>query len=170
MGDRERTTELKDGRLLGWAEWGDPKGSPVLYRLLLGVALAGSRRRPAQAARSFRSDLSDADRRVFDALSDEAKSMGWFLESGRQGARGPVHEYRLLGDWGFALEEVTAPVSVWQGDVDKLVPTEHAEDIVARAPGATMVRCPGEGHLAMMTHAEQLLATAAGMQSLSATR
>jgi hypothetical protein len=27
--------------------------------------------------------------------------MGWFLESGRQGARGPVQEYRALREWGF---------------------------------------------------------------------
>jgi pimeloyl-ACP methyl ester carboxylesterase len=88
-----------------------------------------------------------------------------FLESGRQGARGPVQEYRALEDWGFALEDVTAPVSVWQGDADKLVPTEHGEDVAARAPGATLVRWPGEGHLAMVTHAEELLRGAAGIQT-----
>jgi pimeloyl-ACP methyl ester carboxylesterase len=290
MGDRERTATLKDGRLLGWAEWGDQDGAPVLYfhgtpssrldpvlfpdaaaaagvrllsldrpgiglstfkpdrriadwpsdviefadavglgrfgvvgwsgggpyvlacaarladrltgaalvagvgpydrpgaveglnsidrvtqrlvrvvppvaRLLFGAILAVSRRRPEQAARSFRSDLSEPDRLVFDGLSEEARSMRWFLEAGRQGARGPVQEYRALDDWGFGLGEVTAPVSVWQGDADKLVPIDHGEDIAARAPGVTLRRCPGEGHLAMVTHAEEVLRHGAGQES-----
>jgi pimeloyl-ACP methyl ester carboxylesterase len=137
---------------------------PPGARLLLGVIFAGSRRSPDRARQGFRSDLSEEDRRVFDSLDDQAQLMCWFLESGRQGARGPVQDYRALSDWGFRLDEVTAPVQLWQGDVDRLVPMEHAQDIAARAPGVTLRRCPGEGHLAITTHAEEAFRTAAGVQ------
>jgi pimeloyl-ACP methyl ester carboxylesterase len=136
---------------------------PAAARLVLGVMFAVSRRSPAQARQAFRSDLSEEDRRVFDALDEEAQMMVWFLESGRQGARGPVQDYRALSEWGFRLDEVTTPVELWQGDVDRLVPMDHGEDIAARAPGVTLRRCPGEGHLAMSTHAEEVFRHAAGV-------
>jgi len=59
---------------------------------------------------------------------------------------------------------VTAPVELWQGDADALVPMAHAEDLAAVVPGATPRRCPGEGRLVMATHATELLATAAGQR------
>jgi pimeloyl-ACP methyl ester carboxylesterase len=60
------------------------------------------------------------------------------------------------------------PVSVWQGDADKLVAMAHAEDLVARAPGATLHPCPGEGHLAMVTHAAEIFREAAGRATTAA--
>jgi pimeloyl-ACP methyl ester carboxylesterase len=60
------------------------------------------------------------------------------------------------------------PVTLWQGDADQLVPLEHAEDLAARAPGATLRPCPGEGHLVMVSHAAEILAEAAAKASPSA--
>ena len=59
---------------------------------------------------------------------------------------------------------MTAPVELWQGDADVLVPMAHAEDLAAVLRGATLRRCPGEGDLVMATHATELLATAAGQR------
>ena len=59
---------------------------------------------------------------------------------------------------------MTAPVELWHGDADVLVPMAHTEDLAAVVPGATRRRCPGEGHLLMATHATELLATAAGQR------
>jgi pimeloyl-ACP methyl ester carboxylesterase len=136
--------------------------APPLARLVLGTVLRLSRAKPDQAFGGFRSEVSESDRQVIDALPPEAKQMGWFVESGRQSAKGPVHDYRALRDWGFQLEQVEMPVALWQGDADQLVPMHQAEDLAARAPGATLHPCSGEGHLAMVTHAEEILRAAAG--------
>jgi pimeloyl-ACP methyl ester carboxylesterase len=142
--------------------------APPIARLVLGTVLRLSRAKPDQALKSFRESVGDSDRRAIDAMPDEGRRMGWFIESGRQGARGPVHDYRALAEWGFDLGQVQTPVSVWQGDADQLVPMGHAEDLVARAPGATLHRCPGEGHLAMVTHAAEIFAEATGRASTPA--
>jgi pimeloyl-ACP methyl ester carboxylesterase len=134
--------------------------APPVARIVLGIVLKLSRAKPEQAFNSFRSEVSESDQQAIDALPAEAKRMGWFIESGRQGAKGPVHDYRALGDWGFRVEDVRAPVSVWQGDADQLVPMRQAEALVAAAPGARLRACPGEGHLIMVSHAGEILRAA----------
>lgn len=136
--------------------------APPLGRLAFGAIFKLSRRQPEQALKGFAGDLNESDRRVIEGLPEEAKSMRWFIESGRQGARGPVHDYGILGDWGFDLADVEIPVELWQGDEDASVPPAHAEALAAAAPGASVRRCPGEGHLVMVTHADELLRAAAG--------
>ena len=125
---------------------------------------AACRRSPERALEGFGNDVSAPDQAAIDALPDEVKAMGWFIEAGRKGGRGPTHDYRALGDWGFPLGDVTAPVELWHGDADVLVAMAHTEDLAAVVPGATRRRCPGEGHLLMATHATELLATAAGQR------
>jgi pimeloyl-ACP methyl ester carboxylesterase len=125
---------------------------------------ADCRRSPERALQGLSNDVSEPVQAAIDALPDEAKAIGWFIEAGCQGGRGPTHDYRALGDWAFPLGDVTAPVELWQGDADVLVPMAHAEDLAAVVPGATLRRCPGEGHLLMATHATELLATAAGQR------
>ena len=142
--------------------------APPVARLVLGLVLRHSRAKPDQALKSFRDSVGDSDRRAIDAMPDEGRRMGWFIESGRHGAKGPVQDYRALADWGFDLGQVRMPVSVWQGDADKLVAMAYAEDLVARAPGATLHRCPGEGHLAMVTHAAEIFTEASGKASAAA--
>jgi pimeloyl-ACP methyl ester carboxylesterase len=136
--------------------------APPLARFALAVVFRLSRFKPEQAFDSFRSEVSESDQQVIDALPPDAKRMGWFLEAGRQGAKGAVHDYRALGDWGFPLERVEMPVSLWQGDTDQLVPMRQAEELVAAAPGATLRPCPGEGHLVMVSHAAEILRAATG--------
>jgi pimeloyl-ACP methyl ester carboxylesterase len=136
--------------------------APPLDRLVFGAIFAASRRQPARALKSLASDLSEPDRQVLAGLPDEAKGMAWFTESGRQGARGPVQDYRALHDWGFQLGDVAMPVELWQGDADQMVPMDHAEDLTPAVPDATLHRCPGEGHFLMVSRAEEILRTAAG--------
>jgi pimeloyl-ACP methyl ester carboxylesterase len=167
MGPLDRPGAVKELSGLDGTTYRLARIAPPAARVLYAALLALCRRSPDQARQSFRSDLPDQERRVFDTLSDEAKGMGWFIEGGRAGARGPVQDYRALADWGFGLEEVTAPVALWHGDADKLVPIAQAEDVAGRAPGVTLDRCPGEGHLVMVTHAEELLRRAAGLQPAS---
>lgn len=48
--------------------------------------------------------------------------------------------------WGFELESITGPVSIWYGEDDGFVPRSHTEWLVANVPGAVGHILPGEGH------------------------
>lgn len=51
--------------------------------------------------------------------------------------------------WGFALADVQAPVSLWQGTDDLMVPFAHGEWLSANVPGVIAHLLPGEGHLSV---------------------
>jgi pimeloyl-ACP methyl ester carboxylesterase len=53
--------------------------------------------------------------------------------------------------WGFALEDVTqTPVSVWQGEQDRMVPFAHGIYLADRLPGARRHLYDDEGHLSLI--------------------
>jgi pimeloyl-ACP methyl ester carboxylesterase len=64
-------------------------------------------------------------------------------------------------DWGFSLgwessspvAERAAPVAVWQGDQDRMVPFAHGQWLAANIHGARAHLMPGDGHLSMTVSA-----------------
>jgi pimeloyl-ACP methyl ester carboxylesterase len=62
-------------------------------------------------------------------------------------------------DWGFGLEDITVPVHLWHGDLDRNIPIAHAELQASLIPNATLHRCPGEGHSLYVDHMREILET-----------
>ncbi len=58
----------------------------------------------------------------------------------------------FTADWGFTMADVgaSAPVAVWQGDQDMMVPYSHGQWLAAHIPGARAHLLPGEGHLTLV--------------------
>jgi pimeloyl-ACP methyl ester carboxylesterase len=59
--------------------------------------------------------------------------------------------------WGFAVSEITVPVSVWQGRQDRFVPFAHGEWLAAEIPRAEAHLLDDDGHLSLITRADEIL-------------
>jgi pimeloyl-ACP methyl ester carboxylesterase len=56
----------------------------------------------------------------------------------------------FASDWGFSLDLVRVPLSIWQGDQDAMVPFGHGEWLTKAIPAARAHLLPGEGHLTLV--------------------
>lgn len=56
-----------------------------------------------------------------------------------------------VAPWGFALDDITVPVSIWQGTLDQTVMPSHANWLAARIPGAELHFLDGADHLTVMS-------------------
>ncbi|HXR14502.1 MAG TPA: alpha/beta hydrolase [Solirubrobacteraceae bacterium] len=56
----------------------------------------------------------------------------------------------FMRDWGFALERIERPVTVWQGSEDRFVPFAHGHWLAAHVAGARARLLDGEGHLSIL--------------------
>jgi pimeloyl-ACP methyl ester carboxylesterase len=55
----------------------------------------------------------------------------------------------LLGVWGFDLDAIATPVTIWQGREDRFVPPAHGEWLAANVAGARAHLLDGHGHLSL---------------------
>ncbi|WP_375476624.1 alpha/beta fold hydrolase [uncultured Jatrophihabitans sp.] len=73
-----------------------------------------------------------------------------FREAVRLGVDGWVDDdLAFARDWGFELSAVHAPVSLWQGADDRMVPYAHGSFLVDRLPNVRAHLLPGEGHVSI---------------------
>jgi pimeloyl-ACP methyl ester carboxylesterase len=172
LGDRVTSTAVVAGmgQMGVWAEANDFAKTdrrllvmavrrPWLARFLLASSAFFARLWPQSAMRSFAKELSESDRAVLDAQeAPPAEIMRLFTRAFQNGAQGVVDDYRVIAEpWGVAFGHA-GPLTIFQGDADTMVPRRHAEALAERLPDATVVIWPGEGHLAPITHVEEILA------------
>ena len=95
------------------------------------------------------------------SAADKAALTGEFADyqaaSFRAAVAGGVAGWRdddlaFVTDWGFTMADVGAgaPVAVWQGDQDMMVPWSHGHWLATHIPGARAHLLPGEGHLTLV--------------------
>ncbi len=94
--------------------------------------------------------LSDAD-----VAAGSGEFGAYLAASFRAGLSGGIAGWRdddlaFIRDWGFALAVPggAAPVSVWQGDQDNMVPLAHGQWLARHVPAARFHLLAGAGHLA----------------------
>ncbi|MGC8474424.1 MAG: alpha/beta fold hydrolase [Candidatus Dormibacteria bacterium] len=112
-------------------------------------AMAGAFRGagPGQLAQEMATILSPVDAAAMDT------SFGQFLvastaEGLRRGGAGSADDdLAFLAPWGFDVSSITAPVQVWQGEQDLMVPAAHGAWLAAHIPGAEAHLEPPLGHL-----------------------
>jgi pimeloyl-ACP methyl ester carboxylesterase len=132
-----------DRQLIGLA-----RRAPALAGLGLRMARRVAERKPERMHEQFEDELSAPDKAVYANPDTREVVRTMFIESMRQGPRAIVQDYSLYGrPWGFELERITAPVLIWHGDQDEIVPVRHSETIAAAVPTAELSLRKGEGHL-----------------------
>jgi pimeloyl-ACP methyl ester carboxylesterase len=129
-------------------------GEQELTGVLEAVAAALSDVTAAEVAESLGGLLSAAD---VAALTGEfaghlAASLRASVSAGIAGWRDD--DLAFARDWGFRLDDlgVLAPVSVWQGDPDMMVPVSHGRWLASRITGAAVHLLPGDGHLTLIAN------------------
>jgi pimeloyl-ACP methyl ester carboxylesterase len=104
---------------------------------------------PEGIIESLRSLLPDIDRAV---LTDEfGDDMAAGIREGlRVGTDGWFDDdMAFVRSWGFGLDEVRVPTSLWQGDLDLMVPVTHGEWLAAHVSAVSAHLLAGEGHLSI---------------------
>jgi pimeloyl-ACP methyl ester carboxylesterase/Flp pilus assembly protein TadD len=131
---------------------------------LQDLAAWGARRFPAQ---QFATDQK------FYARVDRAKMENGMLtppflerrtEPHRRGGAGTARDAQLtIRPWEFRLEDIRVETFVWHGELDTLAPLAMGRYLANAIPHCHAPFFPGEGHLVMRTHAQEILrALAAG--------
>ena len=76
----------------------------------------------------------------------------------------------FVGHWGFEPAEIDAPIAVWQGDQDLMVPPSHGRWLADQLPRVRRHLHPGEGHLSLAVGAlDRIVADLAGIGGVSRT-
>lgn len=131
---------------------------PAMARQVMAASAWVAKRAPKMAMKSFEKQMAPADRAVLSTFSEPTEAIAVFTRAIQNGAHGVVADYAALAKpWGCDMSAIVAPVKVWQGTDDRLVPLFHAEQLVARLPGATLQTWDGEGHLAPIAHVGEIL-------------
>jgi pimeloyl-ACP methyl ester carboxylesterase len=101
-------------------------------------------------AAAFGGLVSDVDKAALtgEYAADLAAQLRAAVRNGIAGWRDD--DLAFAADWGFSLDKIEAPVAVWQGDQDRMVPYAHGQWLAARLPGARVHLMPGEGHLSLV--------------------
>lgn len=87
-----------------------------------------------------------------DVLTDEmaqwfAEELRWAVSAGVDGWLDDDIAFTI--DWGFRLDEVTKPITLWQGSEDLMVPFAHGVWLAARLPDVEAHLVDGHGHLSI---------------------
>ncbi|MBZ5733902.1 alpha/beta hydrolase [Nocardioides sp. TRM66260-LWL] len=101
--------------------------------------------------------LPDVDRAF---LTDEAaeENAATFRHALLRGVEGWLHDdLAFVAPWGFEPEDVRAPVAIWQGRQDRMVPLAHAELLARRVPGAEVHLSDVDGHLSLLARLPEIL-------------
>ena len=129
----------------------------VAARMLLrGMALS-ARRLPERSAQAAARTLDD--RSAAAVLADPVAWSAGQAE-GLSDVAGVLDDYRVMATpWAIDLERIAAPVRLWQGSADTLVPAPWVVRLAEALPHAQVSALEGEGHVLAPARYEEILAS-----------
>jgi pimeloyl-ACP methyl ester carboxylesterase len=145
----ENATDAALARLCRW--------SPPLACATMRLAGELAARAPRLWLRLGSGELSPRDLEVIER--DGLEGFAAAIAEGVRCPGGAVDDYLAYdAPWGFGYEEIRVPVSVWQGDEDRLLPISWSEEAARRIGGARLRLVLGCGHLVARDHWAEIFA------------
>ena len=134
--------------------------APVALRIMAAGTRVLARRAPRVLLRAALRGQTPAEAAAVRALG------GWFptiLGEGAAQGQGMVDEYQAaVAPWGFAPEDLSGTIGIYQGSADTLVPEAWGRMLADRLPRASLTLYPGEGHFIALTRRGEVLRWLAG--------
>jgi pimeloyl-ACP methyl ester carboxylesterase len=126
-------------------------------------------------ARSLRGNPDVALRRLFHGLPEadvvalkepgvRQDFLDTLREAFRSGTAGVALDFALgMKPWGFETADISAPVHLWHGEDDTIVPVGMGHRLAQSIPGCTATFLPAEGHFSLLpNHATEILRAVCG--------
>jgi pimeloyl-ACP methyl ester carboxylesterase len=128
-----------------------------LARLLREFAAAMRDIEGEDVAASLGGLVDDVDRAALTGVFAEtmARMLRRALSTGTDGWFDD--DLAFVKPWGFDLDAIRVPVSVWQGAHDMMVPFAHGQWLAAHVPGAQVHLYDDEGHLSLVQQLPRIL-------------
>jgi pimeloyl-ACP methyl ester carboxylesterase len=131
---------------------------PPLTRLAMWSMARQMRRDPERTLDAVAEAMSSTDAELAARPEVRRVLAADVAEAFRQGSRGAAFDVVLLGrPWGFRLDEITARVFLWQGELDVLVPPAMGRHLAAEIPNCHATFFPEEGHLLFVEHISEIV-------------
>jgi pimeloyl-ACP methyl ester carboxylesterase len=125
------------------------EGEAALDRYLASQVEALRSVTAAEVADALGGLITDVDRASLTGEFAE-HSAEIFREAVREGHWGWLDDdLAFARDWGFPLDTIETPVTVWQGGQDLMVPLAHGAWLAQHVRGARAELLPDEGHLSL---------------------
>jgi pimeloyl-ACP methyl ester carboxylesterase len=106
---------------------------------------------PERLAKQILSSVPESDKKLFEQPETAAVLLESIKEAFRITSDGAAWEaIMLVRPWGFRLEEIEIPVSVWHGEIDVNDPLQCGKYLEAKIPNARATFFPGEGHFLIL--------------------
>lgn len=126
-----------------------------LFRRLTYPMITGD---PEKAGKRLASSFPPEDRQLLEDPLIQKMLVADIQEGYRQDWKGPSQDDILINSpWGFPLEEISVPIYIWTGEVDKNVPVNQAQYQHDRITNSQLTILQGQAHLYLLTHWRQIL-------------
>jgi len=131
--------------------------APWLLRPLIWL-LQNPQRGPERYFENTLAESSPPDQAILNQPEIKAMLIPNWVEGVRQGVRGFAWEGIIFAHpWGFPLEEITFPISIWHGDTDASIPLSMAKHIANAIPNSKLRVIPNEGHFLLFKYWKEIL-------------
>ncbi len=138
--------------------FGAARRLPWLVNGLYWAMAQGARRLGDRAVSAMMRSMPEPDKAVLARPEIRAVFVEDAVESFRPGGRGAAWEAVMYArPWGFRLEDIAMEVHLWQGEEDVNVPPSMGRYQAGAIPRCQATFYPGEGHLLLVDHMEEIL-------------
>ena len=115
--------------------------------------------KPAKGLKKFVEGLPEPDRLVLSKTDAQDFVAASAVEGVRQGSGPLLEEIGIYSrSWGFKLEDLNVPVSLFQGEVDIDVPASMARHQASLIPDCEINLYPDDGHFSLLVnHIDEII-------------